>query len=480
MGHMDDSEEPQLRVEDFTEIITKQEIEDLEDRISKQKELLDAISKALEKETKNQESAEKDYDESKRERINVIEEKDVKDRQFKQVSSRVRQLEFEIQEGEKALEAANKELKDSEQGLTDAKDIFDKSRDEYKENKERVDDLSTQYQEIDGDYNKMLADLAEKKDQLAGAEPGSEEEKELTDVIAKLEKEIADTGEKRGKVKQMLDEATERVAELEEVLPGLEAAVPKAEDRLAAAHQGMEEADKKMNQLQEAFSDERSVADDLERNIEDLRNIIEEVTKDSEEKFANLVETNEAVARVTSDYDKAKAELIRLQSGEIEAAYQEQQASRAEFVEETVSSTKIDAVLFDRVSPYENEAVERDRETIKQAIYEALEVEEKGDNTIQQAVEQAKSREGMLSAEKALELTRQSIFSVEKIMEEIVETAKAGKTSIVKKSNEITAPTILTLIELRYNVTHKKVAKVGRNAATIEFTISWAAVGGSK
>ena len=235
-----------------------------------------------------------------------------------------------------------------------------------------------------------------------------------------------------------------------------------------------------MEDTSTAFSEERDKESDLKDQTTDLAVLIEEITKESEDRFKDLTEQNESVERVTYDYNIAKAELIKLESGDIQKAYEEQQASRVEFVEETVPSTKIDAVLFDRVTPPENEAVERDRQTIKNAIYEALEVEEKGDNVIQQSVEQAKSREGMLRAHQALDLTRQSIFSVEKVMEEIVETAKAGKTSIVKKSNEITAPTILTLIELGYSVTHKKVAKVGRNAATIEFTISWATAGGGK
>ena len=56
MGHMEESEEPQLRVEDFTEIITKEQIENLEATTANQKELLNTISESLEKETKKQEA----------------------------------------------------------------------------------------------------------------------------------------------------------------------------------------------------------------------------------------------------------------------------------------------------------------------------------------------------------------------------------------------------------------------------------------
>jgi len=122
----------------------------------------------------------------------------------------------------------------------------------------------------------------------------------------------------------------------------------------------------------------------------------------------------------------------------------------------------------------EKEILSSDNELIQKEFAEEMGITGEGENVlVKESLERLRKDKNDFNASKALELTRDSLFALDGIIEKIKQACATGVSSIKITGDDISGTQVYSLIDLGYKVTHSTVFNQGRNKDNTVYTIDW-------
>ncbi len=122
----------------------------------------------------------------------------------------------------------------------------------------------------------------------------------------------------------------------------------------------------------------------------------------------------------------------------------------------------------------EKEALTSDNDLIQKEFAAEMGISGDGDDVlVKESLSRLKEKQNAFTASNALELTRDSLFNLEIIIEKIKEACVIGLSNIKMTGDDISGTQIYSLIDLGYKITHEKINKPGRNRDNTINTKDW-------
>lgn len=165
------------------------------------------------------------------------------------------------------------------------------------------------------------------------------------------------------------------------------------------------------------------------------------------------------IKNIEGDISNIGQEIKNIEEGDLIKQFEEETGDRKNLVKSTFSNKSRVAPLINNSNEGLDSVVSdynADTSLFIKDIKEEIGFNSAAEDLLQNIVQELKENDRVLSADQALELTRKSLFNIQKkgIEDKIKVACEKGLTSIKLTSNQISATQILALNSLGYKVTH--------------------------
>lgn len=441
-------------------LITKEDISQIEQNIKDKESSVEAQTKDRE----NLLATSKDLSDLQKKKEDEIA---VTKAEEEKLNKAMQDAEADLKSKESAIEQADDAFQVAESAVAAAKDAEGAANDAcYKLDKE-ISDLKDEISERAQDLVRYGEDEAKLQGIIDNSPSTSEEYKDATTKINEIRTEKADVQSKQDTAQASLNssEAAKAIAEttLQTATDNAKNAIVVADD----ARKAFEDARDNFDYAKDAYSGAESDFKNIEAENAARDTEISDIKKDKDNVNANLDATE-------AKLDKTTVELKDLKEGVLLKAYNKQEDQRVSaFRNGLNNAAKLEEVLYGKINDQELTVMDSDTSVLKESIKKDIfDFDTNGSEILEREIDAIKSKEGALTASKALSISRSSLFDITKILEDIKDKAEKGQTNLIVNGSFINGLECLALIELGYKVTHVQ-SKSSRTTSGLDFVIDW-------
>ncbi len=441
-------------------LITKEDISKIEQDIKDKESSVEAQTKS--KESLLETSKQLSKDQKERE-----DELAVTKGEEEKLNKAMQDAEANLKSKESAIEQADDAFKAAESAVAAAKDAEAAADQACYELDKEISELKDEISERAQDLVRYGEDEAKLQGIIDNNPSTSEEYKNATTKINDLRAEKADVQSKQDTAQASLNssEAAKAIAETTR-----QTAVNNAKNAIVVADDAQKVFDDARVDLEvakDAYSETEADFKNVKSDNDSRAVEIEDIKKEKDAVNSNLDATEAKLDRTT-------VELKELKEGVLLKAYNEQEDQRVSaFRNGLNNAARLEEVLYGKVNEQESSVMNSDTSVLKESIKKDIfDFDTNGSEILEREIDSIKSKEGALTAERALSISRSSLFDITKILEDIKSKAEKGQTNLIVNGSFINGLECLALIELGYKVTHVQ-SKSSRTTSGLDFVIDW-------
>lgn len=378
------------------------------------------------------------------------------------------------QDAEMDLKSAENTIQQADDALRIAEDTLDKAKDDESAAEDALNKLNTDITSYKDEISQRSEDLVKlgeeevKLQDIIDSNPStSEEYKNATSKINDLRAEKASLQSKQDATQANLNSAESAKAIAE---PALQTAIDNAKNAIVVvddSRKAFDDARDNMSDAKDAYSQAESDFLNIEQENTARTTEIADIKRDKDN-------VNNQIDGVEAKLDKTTVELKDLKEGVLLKAYNKQEEQRVSaFKNGLNNAAKLEEVLYGKVNQQESSVMNSDTNVLKESIKKDIfDFDTNGSDILEREIDAIRSKEGALTAQRALSISRSSLFDITKILEDIKDKAEKGQTNLIVNGSFINGLECLALIELGYKVTHVQ-SKSSRTTSGLDFVIDW-------